>query len=126
MSLTTYGANALLDHMFKGSVYSQPAAIWMSLHTAAPGDYGTSEVAGGSYARKDVTTSYGAAAAKQKANTSAIAWAGMPAVTVTHVGVWDASTAGNLLLWGKLSVAQAVGAGETLTLSVGAAPMLAT
>lgn len=125
MPLTEYGANSLLDHMFKGAVYSQPTAIWMSLHTAAPGDAGGDEVSGGSYARKDVTTSYGAAFGRQRTNTSAITFTGLPSVTVTHVAVWDSITGGNILLWGRLSVAQAVTTGE-LMLSAGAAPLMAT
>jgi hypothetical protein len=124
--LTTYAANKLLDHMFKGAVYVQPAAIYMSLHTATPGDTGASEVTGGSYARQNVTATYDPAAFKVKLNSNAVSWANMPAVTVTHVGIWDAATAGNPLEWASLSVSKVVASGATFVIGVGAAPMSAT
>jgi hypothetical protein len=39
--------------------------------------------------------------------------------TVTHFGVFDASTAGNLLYWGALSVSKAVGSGDTASFAIG-------
>lgn len=39
--------------------------------------------------------------------------------TVTHFGVFDASTAGNLLYWGALTTSKAVGSGDTASFAVG-------
>lgn len=81
---TTAVANAELDTMFQ--------SMFVSLHTGDPGLTGASEVAGGSYIRQ--AENFGAAAAKALTNAAAIEFAGMPAVTVTHVGFWSADTAG--------------------------------
>lgn len=66
-----------------------------SLHTADPGDTGASEVTGGSpaYARKAITWNAPASGAM---DGDAVTF-DLPATTITHAGLWDASTAGNFL-----------------------------
>ena len=39
--------------------------------------------------------------------------------TVTHFGIFDAATSGNLLYWGALSASKAVGNTDTLTFAIG-------
>jgi len=41
MSKTNYLENAILDHIFKGATLSQPANIYISLHTSDPGEAGS-------------------------------------------------------------------------------------
>jgi hypothetical protein len=43
----------------------------------------------------------------------------MPAATVTHVGVRDAASAGNLLFHGALSSSKSVDAGDTFKIATG-------
>lgn len=86
MPLTTAELQAAVD--------TEAARItWLSLHTADPGATGTSEVTGGSpaYARKQTT--WGAADASGVSTGSQVTF-DVPAVTITHVGFWSASTAG--------------------------------
>ena len=75
---------------------------WFSLHIANPtraGDIET-EVIGGSYLRMSGGfTPYDARTIWLGTN---LAWTGMPAVTVTHVGVWNAQYNGQLLSSGGL------------------------
>jgi hypothetical protein len=40
----------------------------------------------------------------------------MPAATITHVGLWDASTAGNFLMGGT-TTNRTLGAGDTYTIN---------
>jgi hypothetical protein len=89
----------------------------VSLHTADPGETGASEATGGSYARQ--SASFGAAASGAIANDAAISFTAMPAATITHVGVWDASSAGNFLWGGALAASKTTNSGDTFTIPTG-------
>lgn len=95
MPYSTYLKNKLLDTL--GNTSFAVTTVYLSLHTANPGDTGASEVSGGSpaYARKSLTWS--AAASGSKAISNAPVHDVPAGVTVTHVGLWDAVTAGNWL-----------------------------
>lgn len=98
---STYLRNKELDTL--DNVSFAVATAYASLHNGNPGITGANEVTGGSYARQLV--SLGAAASGASANDGAINFTGMPAVTtpgVTHVGLWDAVSAGNFLWAGPL------------------------
>ena len=43
----------------------------------------------------------------------------MPACTVTHIGIWDAASSGNLLYHGAVSSSKTVASGDTISLAVG-------
>ena len=119
MAISAYLRDKLLDHVFKGTAFTQPTNVYMSLHTADPGTTGTSEVTGGSYARQSVNTSFAASASGSKSSNAAVAFAGMPAATVTYAGFWDASTAGNFL-WGEiLTASKTTAANDTLNFASG-------
>lgn len=67
----------------------------LSLHTADPGDDGSNEVSGGSYARKNLGTFTDSGSNPTSAsNDNAIMWdaATTDWGTVTHVGVWVSGT----------------------------------
>jgi hypothetical protein len=104
---------------FRGTAFpAAPTNLYVSYHTADPTDAGTgAEVSGGSYARVTV-----AANATEWSNTAGVLsnvndinfpdatanWG-----TVTHVGVWDAASTGNLLFHGALSSSIVVNSGQT-------------
>lgn len=92
--LSNFSENELLDALLGTGSYVT-ATPFLSLHTAEPGETGANEVAGGSYARQSIT--FAVAASGAAANSSAESFTGMPAVTITHAGLWDASTVGNFL-----------------------------
>lgn len=118
MPASTYSGNALLNLLLRGVAFSAPARVYLSLHTADPGLIGANEVSTGdwpAYARQDpaqgaaVGTGFGAAAAKATDNAKEIlfpAHNGGSDITVTHFGIWDASTAGNLLWYGALTASK--------------------
>jgi hypothetical protein len=77
MGFTTTGKNAMLDAL---------GVTLVSAHTADPGETGTSEVTGGTYARKSITYSAASAGALDSSNIPEL---DIPAgVTVTHLGYW--------------------------------------
>ncbi|HEX7050016.1 MAG TPA: hypothetical protein VF188_07350 [Longimicrobiales bacterium] len=116
MSISNYLELKLLDAVFNATAYSV-ATPYVSLHTADPGETGASEVSGGSYARQ--AGSFAAAAAGATSNDADLEWANMPAATITHVGIWDAATAGNFLWGGALATSKTVNAGDTFRVAAG-------
>lgn len=112
-----------------GTAMTPPANLYVALFTTATDDAsGGTEVTGGSYARAAIAASPGSWAATSGGNgvtsnvsavtftTSTASWG-----TVTHFGIYDASTSGNRLLHGALSSSISVGSsGITVTLAAGA------
>ena len=111
-------ANSIGGAEVKNTAYTGPVSLYLSLHTADPGKTGASEVTGGSYARQAVT--FGTFATGQASNTAKIDFTSMPAATVTHIGIWDASTAGTFHQSGALTASVTVTAGNTLEFAIGA------
>jgi hypothetical protein len=95
-----YYENKIIDHLFRNQAFTPPTTVYVSLHSGRPGDTGANEISGGSYARQSVTLT--AASGGASDNSSAVSFTNMPAVTVVAFGLWDASSAGNLLAWGWL------------------------
>ena len=115
-AMSDYLEAALLNHVLRNTAYTPSATLYLSLHTADPTDAGTgAEVTGGSYARQ--TISFSAPSGNACSNSTQVTFTGMPAVTVTHVGIWSASTAGNLLFYGALTASKVVAAGESFAVA---------
>lgn len=116
--LSDYSALKILDKLLRNVDFTV-ADQHISLHTADPGVAGGSEVTAGgfTYARQNAT--FAVAAARATTTTALLEWLNMPAVTVTHVGVWDAATAGNFIIGGALAASKTVNAGDTFQLPTG-------
>jgi len=73
------------------------STCWVALHTDNPDIAGAyaSEVFGGGYGRQIGQFSFPDSRATW--NTNAISFAGLPAVTLTHLCGWDSTVNGNLL-----------------------------
>jgi hypothetical protein len=93
-TLTDVAANASLDAM---------GALYAKLHTADPTDAGTAAASVGFPTR--VAATLGTAAARARANTADVQWPSpsVLAETITHVSLWDASTAGTCRWRGPLT-----------------------
>lgn len=66
---------------------------WVSLHSADPGTTGASEASGGGYAR--IQFSVGTPASGSVANTGTMTFTTAGSTAMTHIGTYDAVTAGN-------------------------------
>lgn len=117
MSLSNTLINSLLDAIFNATAYSV-AQVYVSLHTANPGTTGANEATGGSYARQ--AGSWGAASGGSISNDTAINFTSMPASTITHVGLWTASSGGTFLWGGALTVSRTLSAGATAQFTIAA------
>jgi len=117
-NLSNYLENKLLDHFLGTTAYTMPTTVYVGLYTVVPTDAGGgTQVTGGSYARQ--TAAFSAAASGTTSNTANIDFAGMPAATTVAIGVFDALTSGNLLLWGTLTANKTTDAGDTLRIATG-------
>jgi hypothetical protein len=99
--------------------------IYVGLYTAAPTDAGGgTEVSGGSYTRKGpytfVQTSTGPTTWK---NAAAITFPDATASwgTVTHFGIFTASTGGTLNFWGALAASKTIGSSDRFTIDINGA-----
>jgi len=134
-ALTDYLENKLIDQLFRAQAYTFPAGLYVGLLTAAPTDStGGTEVSGNAYARQNLAPSLTNWAGTQGATTT-VASSGTTGTTsnnvaitfptptaswgtVTHFGVWDASTSGNLLVYGSLNIAKTINQGDTVTFPI--------
>lgn len=105
-------------HLLRTGSWVKPAAIYVALYTAAPTDAGGgTEVSGGAYARvqhgpSDATWALAGGVAS---NTGAIQFpapSGANWGTITHFGLFDTVTSGNLLIWGALNSSVIVNDGD--------------
>jgi len=117
MSISNYAENKILDHVLRNVAFTSPTSVYVSLHSADPGETGANEISGGSYVRK--VAAFTAAASGATETSATLTWSDMPAVTLTHVAIWDASTAGNCLWVGALSSAKVVNSGDTFQMAAG-------
>jgi hypothetical protein len=117
-NLTNYLENKLIDHFLGTTTYTKPAAVYVGLFTVSPGEAGGgTEVTGGSYARKVAT--FTAASSGATSNDANIDFTGMPAATTVAIGIFDAITSGNMLLYGTLTTNKTTDAGDTLRIATG-------
>lgn len=118
-----YWEAKILDHTTgKTDIGTLPTA-YIGLYTAAPTDAGGgTEVSGGSYARKSTPgADWNAASGGSVANAAAITFVQATADwgTVTHFGIFDAASGGNLLMWGTVTPNKAVQNGDTARFAAG-------
>lgn len=118
MSLSDFAENELLDALVNNGSFAGGATVYVSLHTADPGEDGSNEASGGSYARQ-ASGGFAAAAGGTTDNDAVIDFTSMPAETLTHVGIWDAVSAGNFLIGGALSASRTTNAGDTFRIAAG-------
>ena len=119
MSFTNFLETEILDHVFAGAAYTAPSQHYLGLFTSAPGEAGGgTELSGNAYARQQInfttsgdTTSNNAAVEFPTATGS---WG-----TVTHVGVFDAATSGNLMVYATLSASKTVSSGDVFRVPSG-------
>lgn len=110
----------LRKHLFRTGSMTKPSALWVALFTVTPSDSGGgTEVSGGSYARvqRDPLDANWTAASATDGNTDNAAAITFPTPsanwgTIVAFGIFDASTAGNLLVWGPITPSKTVNNGD--------------
>jgi hypothetical protein len=103
---TYYLADQILDEALRGDSWTPPASLYLGAYvTATDASGGGTEVAYSGYARQAVALSVASGAGGQVANTARVTFPAPASGTyaITHVGLLDASTAGNMLWQGALA-----------------------
>jgi hypothetical protein len=113
-AMSDYLENKFLDHFLGTASTSAPSAVYIGLHTADPTDAGTgAEVSGFGYARKSMA--FDASSSGTASNSAAVefsAASGGDWGPITHVGIWDALTGGNLLFHSALTASKTIADGD--------------
>lgn len=119
--------NQIIAHVFRTGSFTKPAGLWIALFTVAPNDAGGgTEVVAGGYARVaraplDANWTAPTGGNGQTANVAAIDFGTASANwgTITHFGIFDALTAGNLIAWGALTASRTVNSGDAFQIPAG-------
>jgi hypothetical protein len=113
---STY-ANEIAEYVVGKGAPTSIAACWVKLHTGAVGASGTGNPA---TETTRVAATFGAASGGAITNSADIDWTGVAATeTITHVSLWDASTAGNFIASIALAASASLSAGGDLTIAAG-------
>lgn len=124
--MTNYLESALINHSLGKVAFTMPTTVYLALFTADPGEAGalTSEVpAGRGYARQAITTTMSTSSGGSTSSNSGVvtfgpctgtAWG-----TITHVGVMDALTGGNMLYKKAMPVSKTIDIADSLQFATG-------
>lgn len=115
-NLSNYLENALVNHILRNTAYTSPGtSLYMALFTSDPGEDGSgTEVSGSGYARIQAS-SWSAPSNGSTANSADIDFgfaSGGSWGTITHAAIFDASSGGNLLIYGPLGSSKTVADGD--------------
>lgn len=115
---STYLKNKVIKHVLAEASFTMPTNVYLALYTTDPtvADTGT-EVTGGSYARQQLA--FATAVDGVKTSNTSETFSSMPACTVTHWGIRDASSGGNLLYFGAFDLPIQLNATDNLPIASG-------
>lgn len=93
--------SVLVSNYLRDGIFTDIDGGYLALYVSNPGaDNSGDEVTGGSYAREQITLQ---GTGNTRTNDAEIRFADLAANDITHYGILDASTGGNLLVYGALS-----------------------
>ena len=118
--MSNYLENGLLNAVLRNTSYTSPTTVYVGLYTSNPGeDNSGTEVSGGSYARKSAT--FGAPSNGVCTNSAAVEFDQATASwgTVSHVGLLDAITSGNLLFYTDITTSKTIESGDIFKIAAG-------
>ena len=119
-AMSDYLENEILDHILGTGAYTMPTTVYVGLSTGSFNDDNSgTELSGSGYARQSIA--FNAASNGTADNSGSVDF---PAATgswgtVSHFGLFDASTGGNLLIHGALTASKAVDTGDILRVAAG-------
>jgi hypothetical protein len=121
MSFSNYLETKVLDHVFGGTAYTAPSTLYLALFTANPNEDGSGtevSTSGTAYARQSVAFTISGNTAS---NTAAVEYPTATANygTVSHIGIYDASSAGNLIAYAALTSSKAIETGDVFRVPTG-------
>ena len=120
MSFSNTFETHVLNYVFTTTSVTRPTAWYVWLFTADPTDTGSgaTEISGNSYTRKAATFTVSGNAATTSGAIEFTAATGSWG-TISHIGIFDASSSGNLIAHSALSVSKAIGTGDVFRIPAG-------
>ena len=118
---SNYLENALLNAVLRNTSYTSPTTCYVGLFTSDPTDAGSgTECSGGSYAR--IAVSFNAPTGGVCTNSADVTFnqATSDWGTISHIGLHDNLTSGNLLFHTILNASKPIGTGDQFKISTGA------
>jgi hypothetical protein len=119
-AISNYLENALINVTLRATSYTAPTTVYVALFTTDPTDAGSgTECSGTAYARQSATF---AAPSNGASSTNAdvqFPQAGNSWGTITHFGIYDALTTGNLLYHGALTTSKVIDTGDVFKIASG-------
>jgi len=118
--MSNYLENALVNVTLRATAYTAPTTVYLALYSTDPTDADTgTEITGTNYARQSIT--FGAPSNGATTNSAAIEFpqAGSAWGTVTHIGIRDALTTGNLLYHSPLDTSKTIASGDVFRIASG-------
>ena len=115
MSFSNTFETHVLNYVFTATSVTRPTAWYVALFTSNPAeDASGTEVStsGTAYVRKTVSFTVSGNLATNSGAVEFPTATGSGFGTVTHIGVFDASTSGNLIAYSALSASKAIAAGD--------------
>lgn len=119
-AMSDYLENEILDHILGTGAYTMPSTVYVGLSTGSFNDDNSgTELTGNGYARESI--SFDAAASGTASNSGAVEFSAATGSwgTVSHFGLFDASSSGNLLIHGALTASKVIDTGDILKIAVG-------
>ena len=117
---SNYAENLVINVLLRGASHTGAGTVYVGLFTDSQNDADTgTEVSGGSYARTAVT--FAAPSNGVTTNSADITFPTATASwgTVQSIGVYDASTAGNLIVYTDLDTAKTIDSGDIFKITTG-------
>lgn len=109
--------DAFLASLLNGTSFTAYGALYVQLHTGAPGAAGTSNVAGES--TREPAGTFTSPAGGQATNNASVTWTAVStAETYSDVSLWSAATGGVFVTSGTIT-ANTVGVGDNFTIPIG-------
>jgi len=117
---SNYTENLALEYLLTTETVTRPTSWYIGLHTADVTDAGTgTEVSGNAYARKAVAFTVTDDTGSNSGTVTFDAASGGNWGTITHIGVWDALSGGNVLFHGAVTTPKTIEDGDTFQISAG-------
>lgn len=111
MPISLYARNKMMDGIL--------AVSFVSLHSKSPKGSGENELVGETYKRVSLSEAMAPSRDGERVSLSDVSFKNLPESVVSHIGVWDAETEGNLLWSAELDEKQQIHNGNTFTLPAG-------
>lgn len=121
-ALSDHAEKLLLDWLMTSGSATRPTAWYVALYTAAPSDSGGgTELTGNGYSRQSVAFDAATSPGGTTSNSGDVTFtaSGGDWGTVTHIGIHDASSGGQLLWHGAMTTSKTIADGDTLQFSTG-------